>query len=205
MEDFQFYSDQTTEGKIVASLERISQAFRVLLWKKSKEFSLTPLQVQILIFLFTQNEEKKKVSYLAKEFNVTKATISDTVKTLEQKHLVVKDNEATDSRSFVINLTEKGNKIAGQTSSFAKEIYSSIAELSRGDKKNVLSSLIKLIIHLNKTGVISVLRMCTTCSYYRPSDDEKKDHCTLLKRDLDHVHIRVDCREHKMLDFPTTV
>ena len=60
MEDFQFYSDQTTEGKIVASLERISQAFRVLLWKKSKEFSLTPLQVQILIFLFTQNEEKKK-------------------------------------------------------------------------------------------------------------------------------------------------
>ncbi len=183
MEDFQFYSDQTTEGKIVASLERISQAFRVLLWKKSKEFSLTPLQVQILIFLFTQNEEKKKVSYLAKEFNVTKATISDTVKTLEQKHLVVKDNEATDS----------------------KEIYSPIAELSWGDKKNVLSSLIKLIIHLNKTGVISVLRMCTTCSYYRPSDDEKKGHCTLLKRDLDHVHIRVDCREHKMLDFPTTV
>ena len=201
----QFYSDQTIEGKIVASLERISQSFRVLLWQKSKEFALTPLQMQILLFLLTQSEEKRKVSYLAKEFNVTKATISETIKTLEHKSLILKENEITDSRSYIINLSEKGREIAKQASGFAKEIYNPITNLSRNDKNNLLLSLIKVIGHLNKTGVISVLRMCTTCSYYRPSDDEKKDHCTLLKRDLDHVHIRVDCREHKMLDFPTTV
>lgn len=205
MDSPQFYSDQTIEGKIVASLERISQSFRVLLWQKSKEFALTPLQMQILLFLLTQSEEKRKVSYLAKEFNVTKATISDTIKTLEHKNLIIKENEIADSRSYIINLSEKGKEIAEQASGFAKEIYNPITNLSRDDKNNFLLSLIKVIGHLNKTGVISVLRMCTTCSYYQPSDDADTVFCALLNEELQQSDLRVDCREHRMLDFSTTV
>ncbi len=203
--NLQFYSDQTVEGKIVASLERISQAFRVLLWQESKEFALTPLQMQVLIFLFTQSEEKRKVSYLAKEFNITKATISDTVKTLEQKSLIIKENEILDSRSYIISLTEKGEEIAEQTSVFAREIYRPIAKLNHDDKYNLLLSLIKVIGHLNKTGVISVLRMCATCSYYQPSEDKNADFCSLLNQELHQTDLRVDCQEHKMLDFSPTV
>ncbi|MDO5665654.1 MAG: MarR family winged helix-turn-helix transcriptional regulator [Bacteroidia bacterium] len=203
MNNLQFYSDQTIEGKIIASLERISQAFRVLLWQKSKEFSLTPLQTQILIFLLTQSEEKKKVSYLAKEFNVTKATISDTIKTLEQKSLIIKKNEILDSRSYIINLTKKGIEIAEQTSDFAKQIYIPVIKLSQNDKHNLLLSLIKVIEHLNKTGVISVLRMCTTCSYHQPSEDKNIVFCTLLNQELHYTDLRIDCQEHKMLDFLT--
>ena len=97
--------NQSTESKIVASLERISQAFRVLLWQESKEFSLSPIQVQVLIFLLYHSSEKRKVSYLADEFNMTKATISDTVKILEQKKLISKEYELHDARSYIINLT----------------------------------------------------------------------------------------------------
>ncbi len=205
MSSLQFYSDQTLEGKIVASLERISQAFRVLLWQESKKLSLTPLQVQILIFLHTQHDEKRKVSYLAKEFNVTKATISDTIKTLEQKKLIFKENEILDSRSYIINLTEKGEKMAEQTSDFAAAIYRPILALKPDDKRNLLLSLIKVIGHLNKTGVISVLRMCTTCSYYQPLDDENTLFCALLNEELSNTDLRVDCQEHKMADFSTII
>lgn len=201
MSNLQFYSDQTIEGKIVASLERISQAFRVLLWQESKKLSLTPLQIQILIFLFTQRDEKRKVSYLAKEFNVTKATISDTIKTLEQKNLIFKENEILDTRSYIINLTEEGEKMAEQTSDFATAIYRPILTLKPDDKRNLLLSLIKVIGHLNKTGVISVLRMCTTCSYYQPLNDENTLFCALLNEELSNTNLRVDCREHKMADF----
>src|SRR5688572_14883967 len=87
--DFDLISqNRSTESKIVASLERIAQAFRVLLWQESKEYALTPIQIQILIFLRFHSEEKCKVSYLAGEFNLSKPTISDTVKTLEQKQLI---------------------------------------------------------------------------------------------------------------------
>src|SRR5690554_2520049 len=94
------HQNQSTESKIVASLERIAQAFRVLLWQESKEFSLSPIQVQLLIFLLHHSEEKRKVSYLANEFNMTKATISDTVKTLENKGLISKVHDL-DRKSVV--------------------------------------------------------------------------------------------------------
>lgn len=204
MKQFRFYSDQSTEGKIVASLERISQAFRVLLWQESKKHSLTPLQLQILLFLHTQSEEKRKVSYLAGEFNVTKASMSKTIKTLEQKHLIIKEDESADARSYIIHLTEKGAKIAEAASGFAKEIYAPIAQLERNEKNNVLLSLIKIIGHLNKRDVISVLRMCTTCSYYQPSVDENTDFCALLNQSFHHSEVRVDCQVHNLSDFPVT-
>ncbi|MEO6831625.1 MAG: MarR family transcriptional regulator, partial [Chitinophagaceae bacterium] len=52
--------NRSIDSKIVVSLERISQAFRVLLWKESKEFSLSPIQIQVLIFLLHHSDEKRK-------------------------------------------------------------------------------------------------------------------------------------------------
>lgn len=204
MKQFRFYSDQSTEGKIVASLERISQAFRVLLWQESKKYSLTPLQLQILLFLYTQSEEKRKVSYLAGEFNVTKASMSETIKKLEQKGLIVKEDGSTDARSYIIHLAERGIEIAEDASGFAKEIYTPIAQLGRDEKKSLLLSLIKIIGHLNKREVVSVLRMCTTCSYYQPSVDENTDFCALLNQSFHHSEVRVDCQVHNLSDFPVT-
>ena len=103
------YQNQSTESKIVASLERISQAFRVMLWNESKEHSLSPIQIQVLVFLLHHSEEKRKVTYLADEFNMTKATISDTIRTLEQKELIKKEYEPHDTRSY--NLLKKENQL----------------------------------------------------------------------------------------------
>ena len=36
------------ESKIIASLERIAQAFRILLWQESVTYALTPIQIQLL-------------------------------------------------------------------------------------------------------------------------------------------------------------
>ncbi len=39
------------EGKIVAGMERLSQVFRILLWEKAKKHNLSPIQIQLLIFI----------------------------------------------------------------------------------------------------------------------------------------------------------
>lgn len=190
------HQNQRPESKIVASLERISQAFRVLLWNESKEFSLSPIQVQVLIFLLHHSEEKRKVSYLAEEFNMTKATISDTIKTLDQKGLITKEYEQRDTRSYVIHLSDKGKQIAGQTALFTREIQIPIDKLNSDDKENLLLSLLGIIRHLNKTGVISIQRMCFTCSHYRPNHHGEKHFCQLLNQKLANTELRVDCPEH---------
>ena len=92
--------NQKIESRIVVALERISEAFRVLLWNESKENSLSPIQIQILIFIYFHSHEKCKVGYLADEFNMTKATISDSVKVLLSKELVAKETDPIDTRSY---------------------------------------------------------------------------------------------------------
>lgn len=193
------HQNQNTESKIVASLERIAQAFRVLLWQESKMYSLSPIQVQILIFLFFHSSKRRKVSYLAEEFNMTKATISDTIKTLEQKELITKQYESHDTRSYVINLTDKGKEIADKTAFFTNEIRMPIDELSSADKDNLLLSLLHIIKHLNKVGVITVQRMCMSCLHYQSSDEGRKHFCKLLNQDLHVTDLRVDCPEYERI------
>ncbi len=192
------YQNQSIESKIVTSLEKIAQAFRVLLWEESKEFSLTPIQVQVLIFLLYHGDEKCKVSYLADEFNMTKATISDTIKTLEHKNLITKEYEQHDTRSYIIHLTKKGKDIAHKTSLFTREIHTPIDKLHQDDKENMLLNLIGIIRHLNKSGVITIQRMCVTCSYYQPADKGQKHFCRLLNQNLHVADLRIDCPEHEM-------
>lgn len=181
------------ESKIVASLERVSQAFRVLLWNESKEFSLSPIQVQVLIFLLHHSPEKRKVSYLADEFNMTKATISDCVKTLEQKQLITKEYEPHDTRSNIIHLTEAGEDIAKKTSFFADQIQIPIDKLPSSAKEDLLSSLLEIIHHLNQTGIISIQRMCSTCQFYKSDNGH---FCQLLNQRLADEELRIDCEEH---------
>jgi len=53
--------NQKIESRIVVALERISEAFRVLLWNESKENALSPIQIQILIFVYFHSSEKCKI------------------------------------------------------------------------------------------------------------------------------------------------
>ena len=191
------HQQSSIDSKIVASLERISQAFRVLLWNESKEFSLSPIQVQVLIFLLHHSDEKRKVSYLAAEFNMTKATVSETVKTLEQKQLIRKEYEPQDTRSYIINLTKKGKEVAKQTSMFAEQIQVPIDKLHSTDKENLLLSLLGIIHHLNKSGIITIQRMCFTCHFYKANKNGKEHFCGLLNTKLADNELRIDCAEHK--------
>lgn len=186
------------DSRIVAALERISQAFRVLLWQESKEFSLSPIQVQVLIFLLHHSREKRKVSYLSGEFNMTKATISDTIKTLEQKKLIHKEYEKADTRSYIIHLTKKGKDIAGKTSLFTGTIRTPINSLHTDDKINLLLSLLDIINHLNQSGVITIQRMCFSCVHYQSSGKGQQHFCKLLNKNLQATDLRIDCPEHEI-------
>ena len=184
------------ESKIVVALEKISEAFRVLLWQESKGNNLSPIQIQILIFLLFHSNEKCKISYLANEFNMTKATISDSVKLLLKKDLMKKDYDTIDARSFTISLTKEGKKVAQKSSSFAGIIEKSIHQFSEKQKETVLVSLLELIEKLNKEGIISIQRMCSTCRFY--NKNKTIHYCNLLNKPLLNNELRVDCPEHQM-------
>lgn len=184
------------DNKIVAGLERLSQVFRILLWEKAKEHSLSPIQIQLLIFILHHSSDKSTISYLAQEFNFTKPTISDAVKVLEQKKLIKKSTDISDTRSYTIQLTASGKKIVTETENFANPLTSIITKSSEADKEVLWQNISNLIIQLNRLGFISVQRTCFNCKHY--ATKSKTPFCNLLNQKLGSQDIRIDCKEFEI-------
>ena len=184
-------------AKTVVGLERISEAFKVLLWEKAKQLGLSPIQIQILLFVSNHKRELCKVSHLANEFNITKPTVSDAVRSLAMKQLISKDHSTQDSRSFAIQLTQSGKQIVTQTQHFASPMLNQLGGIAANDLEHLFTILSKLIYQLNQNGILTVQRTCYACNYYKPAG--KHHFCNLLNKELKNTDIRLDCEEFEAL------
>jgi DNA-binding MarR family transcriptional regulator len=192
------------ESKIVASLERLSQVFRVLLWEEAKEERVSPLQIQLLVYLCNHPARFCRVSHLAKEFRLTQATLSDAVTSLEGKGLVTRMSLAGDARAFTIRLTGPGTQAAERLISWADVLKHQLKQFSSGDKEQMMTLLMRLITSLQKVGVISVSRMCVSCRHFRPdahADVHAPHHCALIDKPLMVSDLRINCPEHELVQL----
>lgn len=191
------HQNTNLDSKIVAGLERLSQVFKVLLWEKAKLHGLSPIQSQLLIFIQHHSADKSTISYLAQEFNVTKPTISDAVKVLEQKKMIKKLADEADTRSYRIQLTAAGKNIVFDTEHFVNPITEIIAEIKQPEKLVLWENITKLITQLHQSGAISVQRTCHYCKHF--SSKNKTPYCKLLEQKLQPQDIRIDCAEFEMM------
>lgn len=190
------WQNENLNNKIIAGLERLSQVFRILLWEKAKEHSLSPIQIQLLIFIRHHSSDKTTISYLAREFNFTKPTISDAIKALGQKKLIKKFTDHSDSRSYTIQLTPSGKKVVLETENYANPLTELISKARETDKAVLWENISNLIVSLNKLEVISVQRTCFNCKYY--AINSNKHFCNLLDQKLLTQDIRIDCHEFEL-------
>ncbi len=187
--------ENNISSKIIVGLERISEVFKVLLWEKAKLVGLSPIQIQVLIFITYHRQELCSVSHLANEFNITKPTISDAIKILDKKELISKDFSSSDNRSYSIFLTQAGKKVVSEIENFAQPLKTQLIGIKQNDLKNLFEILSKLIHQLNKNGILNVQRTCYGCKFYHKTKD--KDFCNLLQKELKSSDIRLDCSEYE--------
>jgi len=185
--------EKDISSKIVAGMERVSEVFKVLLWEKAKLVGLSPIQIQILIFIAFHKRELCNVSHLAKEFNVTKPTVSDAIKVLDKKGMIIKDFSSSDSRSYSITLSELGTDVVSQTYDFSNPLKKQIDGFSQSELESLFGTLSQLIYKLNRNGILSVQRTCFGCKFYKKTDGN--DFCNLLQKELLSEEIRLDCPE----------
>lgn len=190
--------EKDISSKIVAGMERVSEVFKILLWEKAKLVGLSPIQIQVLIFIAFHKRELCNVSHLAKEFNVTKPTVSDAIKVLDKKGMIIKDFSSSDSRSYSITLSELGTEIISQTYDFSNPLKKQIDSFSSSELESLFGTLSQLIYKLNRNGILSVQRTCYGCKFYQKN--QESDYCNLLQKELLNREIRLDCPEYEEKD-----
>jgi DNA-binding MarR family transcriptional regulator len=189
------------DSKIAASLERLSQAFRALIWRKHAAGGFSPIQVQVLVHLSFRPAQGRPVGELAKELHVTAATMSDALATLESRQLVARKRRSPDRRLVHVMLTPRGRRAAGRLDDWADAVRESVAGLELAKKPELLRQLLELIGSLQKGGVVSLTRMCFTCRFLEASDGAATGRgffCKLMEKPLHTGELRLDCPEHEL-------
>jgi DNA-binding MarR family transcriptional regulator len=189
------------ESKIVAALERLGQVFRVLLRERAHEYGLSPIQAQFLIYLLYHDVELRRVSQLAREFGLTQATVSDAVASLEEKGLVGRERWPEDGRVMTLRLSPEGRVVAAGLSTWADTVREHLDLCPSEEREVVMRFLVRLIGSLQRSGVITVARVCVTCRFFQrdahPGTDSPH-HCRLLDVPLGGPDLRIDCPEHEL-------
>lgn len=188
------------DKKIVASLERLSHAFQVLLREEAQEHGLSPIQSRFLVHLLFHDAELGRVGQLGKEFDLTKGTVSEAVTSLQKKGLIRREPWPEDKRVATLRLTPAGEKLAVGLSTWANAVEEHLGASSTAEKEVVMRFLMRLIASLQQSGVVSVSRMCVTCRFFRRdthTGSVSPHHCALLDLPLAGSDLRIDCPEHE--------
>ena len=192
---------EDVDKKIVASLERFSQVFRILLRREAQERGLSPIQAQFLVHLLHHGAALRRVSQLAREFDLTRATVSEAVGSLEKKGLIRRESWPDDKRVTTLRLSPTGKHTAQELATWANVVEEHLKGRSAEEKEAVMRFLMDLIGSLQKSGLITVARMCVTCRFLRPDahpGESSSHHCALLDVPLSGSELRADCPEHKL-------
>ena len=185
------------EAKLVAARERLGQALRVQMWDKAKRHGLSPTQLQVLLRLASDPPARRRIGVLAGELDVTHPTVSDAVAVLRRKGLVDRDPA---SRKSALSLSPRGRAMADRLADWDQRTRRQLADLPAGDKHATLRLVLDLIAGLQRSGAITVARMCVTCRFFRRDahpHTSQPHHCALVDAPMGAGELRIDCAEHQ--------
>jgi len=121
--------------------------------------------------------------------------VSDSVKILERKNLIIRTYRGADNRSFTLSLSPHGIAVAESSSAFANIIKTPVQSLEQNQNTGLLHALLEIIHQLANNGIISRQRMCKTCRFFRAG--ATGHYCTLINQTLLATDLRLDCPEHE--------
>ena len=150
-----------------------------------------------MLFVSNHSVSLSNVSDLAKEFNITKPTVSDAVKSLIGKGYLEKEFSPLDNRRYNLLLTSNGSKMILELKDYALPITKELADIDEKDIQSFYKTLSTLIFNLNQKGIIQVQRTCFGCKFY--SGNKSDEHyCMFLEKPLLSQEIRLDCPEFEV-------
>ncbi len=192
--------ENSLDAKLFVSLSKMADLFREMLWSKTQKIGISPIQLQFLFYIESHSPNQTTVSFLANKFLLTKATVSDSVKVLINKGLLNKEKSRSDSRSFYLTLTKKGETLIASSRDFSEPIMDLLNGLDKKQKNNLFTSFYQLLDFANQKAIIPVERTCFRCKFYE-GNREDKHHCRLLKKNLKTENLRLDCNEFETLSL----
>lgn len=155
-------------------------------------YGLQPVQFEALHYLSICNRYSDTPMSVTEYLGQTKGSVSQTLKVLEKKGLIVKTTDSNDKRVSHMTVTKEGRKLVNRV------LPSSLLQSAIDDKDIVKLnvSLSALLISVQQANGFKSFGQCASCRHNIKSDTG--DYlCGLTKEPLTRIDIQLICREHE--------
>ncbi len=171
-------------------LERISSLFRAQMRATATEHELKLVQLEALVYLSVANRYSDTAVALGEYLGLTKGTVSQTIRALEQRGLIRKEADALDGRVLHCLLTEAGERIArlAHPASF-------LTELPATRQTDAVTAALAILRALQAGRAFRTFGQCQTCRHF--GNDDGAFRCGLTGEALSAADSTKICREHE--------
>lgn len=175
-------------------LERLNNLLRMEMRAFGLKYGLLPVQIEALTYLTRCNRYSDTPQAVTEYLGLTKGTVSQSLKVLEQKGFLRKIQDKEDKRITHLAVTAKGKKLIEQAFP-AKSLEAALSKMNfaQGNTlEETLRSLLREMQHLHDRKTFAA---CHTCRFHE--HHEKGYVCGLTKEALSERDIQLICREHE--------
>jgi DNA-binding MarR family transcriptional regulator len=171
-------------------LERLARLLR----QAGHAKGLNPVQWEALRYLARCNALSHSPGAMARYLGSTKGTVSQTVKALVAKGLVLKQVDGKDHRGVALYLTDAGRALLLDDA--AQVLHADIVELSDKTRRRFDRALDALLEQLRLRQGEPSFGTCLDCKYYREAATGLAAHCMKVNATVTDVETSLICVEH---------
>ncbi|MCB1661869.1 MAG: winged helix-turn-helix transcriptional regulator [Pseudomonadales bacterium] len=182
-------------NQIYDYVERLSELLRVDARQKGAEHGLLPVQLEVLHYLSICNQYSDTPMAVTEYLGQTKGTVSQTLKVLENKALLVKVSDEKDKRTTHLSLSPKGRRLVNEIIPTPKFVRACEA-LPEATQETIIISLNQLLSSILSANGMKTFGVCHSCRHNRKTKD-KDFYCDLVKQPLSVDEVQLICREHE--------
>ncbi len=193
-------NEEQINKNIIAAFDKIITIYRLLLWDIGKIENLSPTQIQFIEFINDNPENLCTLTNLAKEFELSKPTVSDSIRNLEKKGYINKTPDLHDARIHYFKLTEKSKNLLYKIFSRKNRIKEMMGTVCVEEKIIISSFLSKMIQSFYQDGTIQSARTCLNCYNFVKNANPLSDsphYCSFAKIYMAEPELRTYCTVFK--------
>ncbi|WP_415892274.1 MarR family winged helix-turn-helix transcriptional regulator [Neptuniibacter sp. PT8_73] len=175
-------------------LERITSLLRSENRLALHELGLQPVQLDALLYLSLCNRFSDTLKAVTDYLGLTKGTVSQSLKVLENKGLIEKSPDPNDKRVTHLKVTDEGQKTLDLLLP-STALTQSLSNLGEAEETELADLLCRLLVLLQKQNNYRSFGQCKTCRHNQKREDGY--FCGLTQELLSEKEITLICLEHE--------
>lgn len=174
-------------------IERLANLLRQETRAEGQVLGLQPVQQEALYYLSICNKYSDTMLAVTEYLGLTKGTVSQSLKILENKALIVKEKDKNDKRITHLKVTESGQQFLADTYP-PKKFSEAIAQLPNKDQGDAQSYLSEILKNYQVASARNAFGVCHHCQFNQKTPEGIL--CGFTQETLTVEETQLICREY---------